>query len=367
MSEIAYLSHLEEKTAGLHSGLASIGCGEFSPEIMATPLDGGYRNRIKIKIFHGPSPIRFVGMDPLEGETAVEDMLWILPLWARETVLGLKDILTIKAEKFPVDGAELQLCHGREEAHLSLSVKKTQTHTYDELLEDIFELRPEITGIAIPSQRMMGGDPYLNHMLLGEDFIAHHAAFFQANLCMIPRFVNKAVEGVHAFPFDRIVDVYCGTGLFSLYCGEPALPVTGVDVNPFAVESAERNAALRGFINSSFHFGSAESFVREFPLEGNDLVFLNPPRSGCSSEVLDPLIESRPGLICMISCFPETQLRDLRLLLDAGYKLLSLSAFDMFPFSDYLETLAILGSGRDIILLPSLPEKSRFPGWTKNL
>ncbi|MCG2815848.1 MAG: hypothetical protein L6425_07940 [Candidatus Aminicenantes bacterium] len=148
MSEIAYLSHLEEKTAGLHSGLASIGCGEFSPEIMATPLDGGYRNRIKIKIFHGPSPIRFVGMDPLEG---------------------------------------------------------------------------------------------------------------------------------------------------------------------------------------------------------NDLVFLNPPRSGCSSEVLDPLIESRPGLICMISCFPETQLRDLRLLLDAGYKLLSLSAFDMFPFSDYLETLAILGSGRDII------------------
>lgn len=265
-------------------------------------------------------------MDPLEGETAVEDMLWILPLWARETVLGLKDILTIKAEKFPVDGAELQLCHGREEAHLSLSVKKTQTHTYDELLEDIFELRPEITGIAIPSQRMMGGDPYLNHLLLGEDFIAHHAAFFQANLCLTPRFVNKAVEGVHAFPFDRIVDV-----------------------NPFAVESAERNAALRGFINSSFHFGSAEGFVREFPLEGNDLVFLNPPRSGCSSEVLDPLIKSRPGLICMISCFPETQLRDLRLLLDAGYKLLSLSAFDMFPFSDYLETLAILGSGRDII------------------
>ncbi|MCJ7679699.1 MAG: hypothetical protein MUP70_03145, partial [Candidatus Aminicenantes bacterium] len=69
----------------------------------------------------------------------------------------------------------------------------------------------------------------------------------------------------------------------------------------------------------------------------------------CSSEVLDPVIEGRPGLICLISCFPETQLRDLRRLLDAGYKLLSLSAFDMFPFSDYLETLAILGSGRDIL------------------
>ncbi|MCJ7680871.1 MAG: methyltransferase domain-containing protein [Candidatus Aminicenantes bacterium] len=342
MSEIAYLSHLEEKTTGLHSGLASIGCEEFSPEIVATPLDAGYRNRVKIKIFHGSSPIRFVGMDPLEGETAVENMLWILPPWARKTILNLKDILTIRAENFPVDGAELQLCHGREEAHLSLSVKKKQIQPYDELLEAIFERGPEITGIAVPSQRLMGGDPFLNHRLLGENFIAHYAAFFQANLCLTPRLIENVREAVQLHPFDRIVDVYCGTGLFSLYCGEAELPVTGVDVNPFAIESAERNAALRGFMNSSFHFGSAEGFVREFPLEGNDLVFLNPPRSGCSSEVLDPVIEGRPGLICLISCFPETQLRDLRLLLDVGYKLLSLSAFDMFPFSDYLETIALL-------------------------
>ena len=343
-----YRIHLHKKTAVLHSGLEDIGCGKFSPEVTATPLDEGYRNRVKIKIFNGASPIRFVGMDPMEGETALENMIWILPSWARETVLGLKDILTIKAEHFPVDGAELQLCHGREEAHLSLSVKKTQTYPYDELLADVFELRPEIKGIAVPSQRLVGGDSYLNHRLLGEDFIAHYAAFFQANLSLTPRLLETAGIAADIFPYDEIVDVYCGTGMFSLYCGENGLPVTGVDVNPFAVGSAERNAVLRGFRNSSFHFGSAEAFVREFHLEESALVFLNPPRVGCSSEVLEHVAAGRPGLICMISCYPQTQVRDLRFLLDAGYKMISFSAYDMFPFSDYLETIAILGSGLHI-------------------
>ena len=76
--------------------------------------------------------------------------------------------------------------------------------------------------------------------------------------------------------------------------------------------------------------------------ERADVVLMDPPRAGSSEEFIDALAELAPERVVYISCNPETQVRDCRLLCDRGYAVRVVQPVDMFPHTDHVETVALL-------------------------
>ena len=73
-----------------------------------------------------------------------------------------------------------------------------------------------------------------------------------------------------------------------------------------------------------------------------DVVFLDPPRAGCERPFLEALCAARPQTVVYVSCCPETQARDVKLLTRRGYTLQSVQPVDMFPFTPHVEAVALL-------------------------
>jgi len=341
--ERAYQRHLERKTRSLHAGLERLGFGSSRPRILHAPLEGGFRSRAKFKLYAHPETTRVFGTDPAAGEVPVEDMLWILPGWAREVVRKLQTSLLSRYTDLPVDGFELKLAHGRQEFHITLSVKRGEEgSSYEPLAAEILSRIPEALGVAVPSRRESFGDEWIRHRIGGREFLAHYSAFFQSHPDLTLPLLHEVRSVARASEGRTIVDLYCGVGLFSLFLGSPGTSIVGVDNHSRAVDSARRNAERMGFPQARYVCAEVESRISKIDLRPRDLVLLDPPRSGCPARTIRAVAALNPREVCLISCFPQTHFKDLELWKSAGYSLRRLSALDMFPFTRFLETVSLL-------------------------
>lgn len=142
----------------------------------------------------------------------------------------------------------------------------------------------------------------------------------------------------------RIFDLYAGSGNFSFPLAEAFndVPITAVELNAESIRHANSQLQRSNLGNLSFKEADVEEYLKsESPAE-NDIVLLDPPRTGCSKEVISILAESAPAHIVYVSCNPVTLARDLRPLHDVGYSLVSVTPFDMFPQTDHVEVLTHL-------------------------
>lgn len=162
-------------------------------------------------------------------------------------------------------------------------------------------------------------------------------AFLQVN--------RKAADGLVQYVLDQrgsgstAVDAYCGVGVYGRALARDGWEVTGIERDPDAAAAA-RHDAPEGFR------------VLEGPVEDHlgahlpaDLVILNPPRTGVQEWVPGMLSYHRPGRVIYVSCDPATLARDSARLLPA-YRLESLRAFDLFPQTPHVETVAVFTAAR---------------------
>lgn len=340
--ERAYRIHLEKKTSIIRKHLDGIGSGHLFGEIISSPLKDGYRNRAKYKIYPRDRKIELKGTDPIQGEVLYKRTLWILPEWGRVIINQVVEIISSRYQAFPVDGFELQLTHGRKEAHITLSVKRSIIQPYSELAQTLLAEVSALKGIAIPSQKTEFGEAFLNHRLLNKDICAHYDAFFQSNLHLTPELVKAVLSICVQSPLSEIVDVYCGVGFFSLFIGEKGSRILGIDTDKKAIESARINAAKMGLKKASYICSSAEEFVAEHGLGGPDIILIDPPRAGCQPQVISSIAHARSPKICLVSCAIDTHVNDLVKWSREGYVPVSFQALDMFPFTEFIETVTLL-------------------------
>jgi len=173
--------------------------------------------------------------------------------------------------------------------------------------------------------------------------------FFQNNPFILPAFTShvakEAAEGGQAF----LLDAYCGSGLFALSLASHFEKVTGIELSESSADWARRNAEANEIENATFMAASAEKLFAEVsddPLRTT--VVIDPPRKGCSESFLDQLFSYGPSRVVYVSCNPATQARDLRAFDEAGYGVMKVQPFDLFPQTRHLEcvvTLAKRGSG----------------------
>jgi 23S rRNA (uracil1939-C5)-methyltransferase len=162
-------------------------------------------------------------------------------------------------------------------------------------------------------------------------------SFFQAN-----RFVTATLLR-HVLAFTRVssvLDLYAGVGLFAVGCAAAGARVVAVESDDASGTDLERNAAVYGHALATVR-GSVEESSRALRGLTFDAVIVDPPRTGLSPDALRLLTERLIPRVVYVSCDPATLARDAAALVASGYRLASVRAFDMFPTTAHVETVAI--------------------------
>ena len=164
-------------------------------------------------------------------------------------------------------------------------------------------------------------------------------AFFQANRYLLPTLVGAVLAQV---PDGQVIDLYAGVGLFAL-----ALAATGRDgvtaVEGDRVSAADLAANARKCGESvRVELQSVESYLAARTGEAAPTLIVDPPRTGLSRQALSRVLAHGARRIVYVSCDIATLARDVRQAVDGGYTLIHLEAFDLFPNTAHVETLAVL-------------------------
>lgn len=167
--------------------------------------------------------------------------------------------------------------------------------------------------------------------------------FFQINQSLLPSLVAHALDDARG---GTAIDLYCGVGLFTLPLARRFGQVVGVEGNPSAVTYARRNLLDARLPNAQVECAGVGLWLKEKAhlFAPVDLVLLDPPRTGLEEGAARGILDLRPRRITYVSCDPATLARDLREIVAGGYTLTSLAAFDMFPQTHHVETVAMLHS-----------------------
>ncbi|WFC43349.1 23S rRNA (uracil(1939)-C(5))-methyltransferase RlmD [Pseudoxanthomonas sp. SE1] len=167
--------------------------------------------------------------------------------------------------------------------------------------------------------------------------------FIQVNAALNEKMIARTFELLDPQPQDRVLDLFCGLGNFTLPMARLVGEVVGVEGEAGLVVRARDNAARNGLDNAHFHAADLTQDQRGTPWmrQGFDKLLLDPPRSG-AIEVLQQLPLKQFDRIVYVSCHPGSLARDAGYLVnEQGYTLASAGVMDMFPHTAHVESIAL--------------------------
>ncbi|WP_429173054.1 23S rRNA (uracil(1939)-C(5))-methyltransferase RlmD [Aeromonas salmonicida] len=170
--------------------------------------------------------------------------------------------------------------------------------------------------------------------------------FIQVNGPINQSMVAQALAWLGASKDDKVLDLFCGIGNFTLPLARQAREVVGVEGDLAMVARAEENARRNGIDNARFYKAdlSGDIVGMSWAREGFDLVLLDPARPG-ALEVMGHVVKLSPKRVVYVSCNPVTLARDSQVLVKGGYRLVRLGMLDMFPHTGHLESMALFERG----------------------
>ena len=207
----------------------------------------------------------------------------------------------------------------------------------------------KITNVVLGSEyRTLAGERYIKDVLCGVRFRITPESFYQVNHdgaeILYGLAKEKAILGFNEK--ISLVDMYCGTGTIGLSMADAVSELVGVEIVEGAVECAKVNAKLNGFENAKFYAGDAKDIESLFAsVEAQhgelcpDVVILDPPRKGCTPEVIEFLVKRDIKRIVYVSCDADTLARDCKMFSDLGYIIGEIDPVDMFPRTGHIENV----------------------------
>jgi 23S rRNA (uracil1939-C5)-methyltransferase len=340
LEHLEYGAQLDAKANIVAEALRRIaGLDPGPPEVVASPKEFGYRNRVSFTLRRLGGSRVVAGFHELGAPARVLDVTaaCLLPEPAVAESWGrLRRAWGPEANRLPA---------GRQ---LRLTLRSSTAGAVALIVEGGYSPgRPDellaAAGLASIWHRAAGSDAL--RLLAGEEMIQERwdeaavelsgTVFLQINREAAALLERHVVDVARTAGGRRVVDAYCGIGLHARRVAEQGFEVLGIEVDAAAVEEARRAAPA----GASFTVGRVEDRLKEaLPA---DLVILNPPRTGLEPGIPPLLLEQPPARLIYVSCDPATLARDLERL-SAGYTLRSLRCFDLFPQTSHVETVAEL-------------------------
>ena len=169
-------------------------------------------------------------------------------------------------------------------------------------------------------------------------------AFFQGNRYLLDALVSHVLGLLHR---GAVTDLYAGAGLFSIAAAAHGhLPVMAVEGDAVSAANLRRNTAdWRGVVHARHE--AVEDYLHNRRTIRPRTLVLDPPRTGLSRRALEGVMALRAPRIVYVSCDVPTLARDTRSLVDAGYQLTGLTAFDLFPGTAHVETVGVFDARVD--------------------
>ncbi|HGL4248111.1 TPA: 23S rRNA (uracil(1939)-C(5))-methyltransferase RlmD [Enterobacter hormaechei] len=166
--------------------------------------------------------------------------------------------------------------------------------------------------------------------------------FIQVNDGVNQQMIANALAWLDVQPTDRVLDLFCGMGNFTLPLARKAASVVGVEGVEALVVKGQENAQQNGLQNVTFFHQNLEDDVTQQPWakQGFDKILLDPARAGAPG-VMQHIIKLAPERVVYVSCNPATLARDSEALLSGGYQIRRLAMLDMFPHTGHLESMVL--------------------------
>ena len=306
LQHITYDEQLKSKAGFVRDALTRIGRIPWDREIeIRSAAEFGYRSRAQVKIENASDRLR-IGFNHAASHAVCD------------------------VESCPVLAPELDQAFGELRASLASGDTASEQPSEVEMAlgQTGVSLYPALKGFsATPISQKIGDTTY--------SFGA--STFFQVNYLLLEDFVKEATAD---YSGNVALDLYAGVGLFTLRLARSFDRVIGLESDPRAARFARQNISANDLSNVEFHNTRVESWLKGLD-SAPDLILLDPPRAG-AAEAMDEIARLKPARIAYVSCDPATLARDLRKLVDASYSLSSVVAFDLFPQTYHVETVAKL-------------------------
>jgi 23S rRNA (uracil-5-)-methyltransferase RumA len=228
-------------------------------------------------------------------------------------------------------------------------VIRRQPNDWREIFLDLFEdgvatsvlcgISRRATDLSIADEIVaLNGKPWLHEEINGLKYRIAPNSFFQTNSEMAAELQNTVTEFVAPKPEQKIADLYCGAGFFSLAFARAGAEVVGVEMDKAGIEAAKVNAELNA-IKADFFAAKIEDYFKDKNLAVDfDTVVLDPPRAGLHPKVLETLIEVLPQKIIYVSCNYNNLAKELPNFLQ-HYKISRIRALDLFPQTPHVEVV----------------------------
>jgi 23S rRNA (uracil1939-C5)-methyltransferase len=222
------------------------------------------------------------------------------------------------------------------------------------LLDEIPQITTIINNISIKKAAIATGD--YENVLFGSGFISDSIgkykfrvsanSFFQTNTLQAEKLYQTALDFAGLSGDEIVYDLYSGAGTISIFISGSAKAVYAFESVESAVIDAEENKRINEINNVHFiQVDLYKSFIpilEEKNIPSPDVIILDPPRNGMHPNTVEDIIKLNPKKIVYVSCNPATQVRDIKLLTNGGYKLIKIKPVDMFPHTYHIENVAML-------------------------
>ncbi|HMV51271.1 MAG TPA: class I SAM-dependent RNA methyltransferase [Blastocatellia bacterium] len=315
LQHLDYAAQLNAKVAFVRESLRRLGNIEWESEIAVRAAEEfGYRSRAELKVARdetGKTRIGYFQAGTRE-VCEVENCLILMPAANREL-----QRLHAEPSLIPSDATRVHFTVGDEEV---IVTPATGENGKSEAVDGL--------GTA-------------HQLINGVNYGFGVRSFFQGNRLLVEELVNTAIGDARG---QLAVDLYAGVGLFSLQLAKTFAQVCAVEGNRPAANHGIENARANNLPNVRYEPISVEAWLKykslDFPRP--DFVLLDPPRAGAGGQVIERLAALASPRIAYVSCDPSTLARDLRLLIEYGYQIDSITALDMFPQTFHVETVVQL-------------------------
>jgi 23S rRNA (uracil1939-C5)-methyltransferase len=342
LQHLAYPAQLRHKTQTVIEQLTRIAGMSQPPvrECLPSPAPFGYRNHIQLSLTaegalgyraaerRERSASRFSGASSACARATQSRA--IVPI--RECPIARPELMEVFASLKVESASELERVSLRAGVDDVLVVFEGAAPEVEiDLPVSAALLRPD--GGALP----LAGRDYVLAEVGGREFKVSAGSFFQVNGAVAALMVEAVLRALELRGGETVLDVYSGVGLFTAFIAPLAGRVIGIESFEPAVEDAAIN--LDEFDNIELYCAPVEAVLPALDVRA-EAVLLDPPRAGCSAEVVEALLKMRAPRVVYVSCDPATFARDAKRLLAGGYTLDFVQPLDMFPQTHHIECVA---------------------------